>query len=111
MVGLALGLVILAISFSVLESLWPAVRKRVWRSAMRLLPGEDVVERLLGAIPLVALGIDAGVVARNVPGLALYAIALHANVRWTFGPLRYVIASPTVHRWHHTSEDAGLDKN
>src|SRR5262249_31012579 len=24
---------------------------------------------------------------------------------------RYVIASPTFHRWHHTSEAHGLDKN
>ena len=43
--------------------------------------------------------------------MALYAIGLHANVGWTFGPLRYVIASPVFHRWHHTSEDEGLDTN
>ena len=50
-------------------------------------------------------------VATYVPFLGLYGILLHANVTWTFGPLRYVIASPAFHRWHHTSEEAGLDKN
>jgi sterol desaturase/sphingolipid hydroxylase (fatty acid hydroxylase superfamily) len=82
-----------------------------WLSATRLHPVNEILARALQAIPLIALGFDTRVVAAFVPFIGLYAIALHANVRWTFGPLRYVIASPTFHRWHHTSEDAGLDKN
>jgi sterol desaturase/sphingolipid hydroxylase (fatty acid hydroxylase superfamily) len=27
------------------------------------------------------------------------------------GPLRFVLASPAFHRWHHTSDEQGLDKN
>jgi sterol desaturase/sphingolipid hydroxylase (fatty acid hydroxylase superfamily) len=50
-------------------------------------------------------------VAAYVPFLTFYAIMLHANVSWTFGPLRNVFASPTFHRWHHTSEDLALNKN
>ena len=41
----------------------------------------------------------------------LYAIALHANLKWTYGPLRYVVASPAFHRWHHTCAEEGRDKN
>ena len=36
---------------------------------------------------------------------------VHANLNWTFGPLRYVFASPVFHRWHHTTEAEGIDKN
>jgi sterol desaturase/sphingolipid hydroxylase (fatty acid hydroxylase superfamily) len=36
---------------------------------------------------------------------------LHANVGWSFGPLRGVIVSPTYHRWHHSAEPEALDKN
>jgi sterol desaturase/sphingolipid hydroxylase (fatty acid hydroxylase superfamily) len=36
---------------------------------------------------------------------------VHANVSWGFGPLGRLVASPKFHRWHHTSEDEGLDKN
>jgi sterol desaturase/sphingolipid hydroxylase (fatty acid hydroxylase superfamily) len=50
-------------------------------------------------------------VAAFVPVLTLYALFLHADVDWSFGPLRYVIASPVFHRWHHTSEEEGLDRN
>ena len=41
----------------------------------------------------------------------VYSAMVHANLNWTFGPLRYVLASPVFHRWHHTSEEEGLDKN
>ena len=35
----------------------------------------------------------------------------HAIVSWGFGPLGWLIGSPKFHRWHHTSEEEGLDKN
>jgi len=82
-----------------------------WLSATRLHPVNDIIQRSLQALPALALGFDTAIVAAYVPVLSLYAIALHANVDWTFGPLRYVIASPTFHRWHHTSQAEGLDKN
>ena len=46
-----------------------------------------------------------------VPVLAFYSLLLHARVPWRFGPLRFVIASPAFHRWHHTSQAEGRDKN
>jgi sterol desaturase/sphingolipid hydroxylase (fatty acid hydroxylase superfamily) len=38
-------------------------------------------------------------------------ILLHANLPWTFGPLRNALASPAFHRWHHTWEAEGMDRN
>lgn len=40
-----------------------------------------------------------------------YSYMVHANLNWTFGPFRYVFASPVFHRWHHTTQKEGLDKN
>jgi sterol desaturase/sphingolipid hydroxylase (fatty acid hydroxylase superfamily) len=82
-----------------------------WLSSVRLHPVNDVVTRIAQVLPLYWLGFSGGVLAAFVPFLTLYALLLHANVRWTYGPLRYVIASPAFHRWHHTSEEEGLDKN
>ena len=31
---------------------------------------------------------------------------VHANLNWTFGPLRYVFVSPVFHRWHHARDRA-----
>ncbi|HZZ77498.1 MAG TPA: sterol desaturase family protein [Gemmataceae bacterium] len=41
----------------------------------------------------------------------IWSSLVHANLNWSFGPLRYLIASPVFHRWHHTLETEGLDKN
>jgi sterol desaturase/sphingolipid hydroxylase (fatty acid hydroxylase superfamily) len=40
-----------------------------------------------------------------------YSYMVHANLNWTFGPFKYVFASPVFHRWHHTTQREGLDKN
>lgn len=40
-----------------------------------------------------------------------YSAMVHANLNWTFGPFKYLFASPVFHRWHHTTQAEGLDKN
>ncbi len=82
-----------------------------WLSAVRLHPVNDVLTRLAQALPLLLLGLPATALTVYAPLLAFYAIVLHANVPWTFGPLRYVIASPAFHRWHHSAEEEGRDRN
>ncbi len=82
-----------------------------WLAATRVHPVNDLVAKLVLTVPLLVLGFDPKVFASVAPFLTLYALLLHADVPWSFGPLRYVLASPRFHRWHHTSESAGLDKN
>lgn len=82
-----------------------------WLAAARVHPLNEAISRVLQLLPLFLVGFDPRVVAGAVPVLTFYALFLHANVDWDFGPLRCVIATPRFHRWHHTSEDEGLDKN
>ena len=82
-----------------------------WMSAVRVHPVNDVITRVFGSVPFVLLGFSPIVVAAYVPFLTLHAIMLHANVNWTFGPLRHAISSPVFHRWHHSADVEGLDKN
>ncbi len=82
-----------------------------WLSSVRVHPVNEIGTRIVQAVPLVLVGFNAKVIAAYVPLLTVYAIFLHANVPWSYGPLRYVIASPVFHRWHHTSEEEGLDRN
>ena len=53
-----------------------------------------------------ALGIPVDVLAWASPLFMLHGLLLHTQV-----PLRYVIASPTFHRWHHSNEPEAIDKN
>jgi sterol desaturase/sphingolipid hydroxylase (fatty acid hydroxylase superfamily) len=82
-----------------------------WLSAVRLHPVNDWLSRWIQASALIVLGFSPIGVAAYVPFLTFYAIAIHANVSWGFGRLGWLIASPKFHRWHHTSESEGLDKN
>jgi sterol desaturase/sphingolipid hydroxylase (fatty acid hydroxylase superfamily) len=82
-----------------------------WLAAARVHPLNEIIGRTIQIVPLYLLGFRGDALAALVPLLTFYAIFLHANLRWDFGPLRYVIASPVFHRWHHTSQEEGLDKN
>jgi sterol desaturase/sphingolipid hydroxylase (fatty acid hydroxylase superfamily) len=63
----------------------------------------DVILLLAGISPnaLVMLG----------PFTIAHSAFVHANLNWSLGPLRYVIAGPIFHRWHHTSAEQGGEKN
>jgi sterol desaturase/sphingolipid hydroxylase (fatty acid hydroxylase superfamily) len=82
-----------------------------WLSSVRLHPVNDAISRVAQVLPLYWLGFSGAALAAFVPFLTFYALLLHANVSWSYGPLRYVVASPAFHRWHHTTEKEGLDKN
>lgn len=82
-----------------------------WLSALRAHPLNEVISRLVLTLPLLALGFAPAAAASIAPIFALFAILLHANLDWDWGPLRAVVASPRFHRWHHTCEDEGRDKN
>lgn len=82
-----------------------------WLSASRLHPVNEMGSRVLQAVPFALLGFSPTVLAAYAPLLTFYAIFVHANVSWDFGPLRYLIATPIFHRWHHTCEDEAMDKN
>jgi sterol desaturase/sphingolipid hydroxylase (fatty acid hydroxylase superfamily) len=82
-----------------------------WLSSVRVHPLNDLVMRLCRVTPLLALGFPLPAVALLVSLLSLASLVVHANVRWRLGPLRYVLVTPTYHRWHHTCEDEAVDKN
>jgi sterol desaturase/sphingolipid hydroxylase (fatty acid hydroxylase superfamily) len=82
-----------------------------WLAATRVHPLNDVLMTVVQVVPLYFLGFRGETLAALVPLLGFYVLFLHANLRWDFGPLRYVVASPAFHRWHHTSEAEGLQRN
>ncbi|MGY2051670.1 sterol desaturase family protein [Methylobacterium sp. JK268] len=82
-----------------------------WISSARFHPVDAIFHGTLAdAVPLL-LGISPEVLLALMPfNVALGGLA-HANVDWTFGPLRYVLVSPVFHRWHHTGPDEGGSSN
>ena len=43
--------------------------------------------------------------------ITVQAIFIHANVRMNFGPVRWLIATPQFHHWHHAHEPRAYNTN
>jgi sterol desaturase/sphingolipid hydroxylase (fatty acid hydroxylase superfamily) len=82
-----------------------------WLGSLRVHPVNDLVNKLAQATPVLLIGFNPYVTLSTAPVLTFYAIFIHANVNWDFGPLRSVIATPVFHRWHHSREREAWDKN
>jgi len=82
-----------------------------WLASVRVHPVNDLLARMAQAVPLLLLGFDPAVFLLVAPLTTLYALLLHADVDWTYGPLRYAIASPVFHRWHHAADLEARDAN
>jgi sterol desaturase/sphingolipid hydroxylase (fatty acid hydroxylase superfamily) len=82
-----------------------------WTTQYRFHPVNLMLQSGFVGVIMVSLGISPVVMAFFVPFDVLSAALVHANVNWTFGPLRYIIATPVFHRWHHGPADDGGSSN
>lgn len=82
-----------------------------WMSTARFHPINHLFAFTLADVAVLLLGFSPAALFLLVPFNLIYSSMTHANLNWTFGPLRYMFASPVFHRWHHTTEKAGLNKN
>jgi sterol desaturase/sphingolipid hydroxylase (fatty acid hydroxylase superfamily) len=82
-----------------------------WMSTARFHPVNFLLGSTLADVAVLLLGFSWQTLAVLAPFNVVYSAMVHANLNWTFGPLRYVFASPVFHRWHHTTQEEGLDKN
>jgi sterol desaturase/sphingolipid hydroxylase (fatty acid hydroxylase superfamily) len=78
-----------------------SIEEMDWLAAGRLHPLDSIFTRSVTVLPLYLLGFSRTTFGAYL-GLALVqAIFIHANVRFRFGPLRWITATPEFHHWHH----------
>jgi sterol desaturase/sphingolipid hydroxylase (fatty acid hydroxylase superfamily) len=82
-----------------------------WMTTERIHPIDGLWVKLFYGVPPILLGFDMSGFFLGATFLTFYAVLTHANVPWGFGPLKYVVVTPLSHRWHHTSQEEGLDRN
>ncbi|MDK3159289.1 sterol desaturase family protein [Kamptonema cortianum] len=82
-----------------------------WLSAARLHPLDQTFTRICGFIPLYILGFTKEILGLYIIVVTFNAIFIHANVRFKFGPLKWIIATPEFHRWHHVNDPTVYTKN
>lgn len=82
-----------------------------WLAGSRLHLVDVAVTRGLTYVPIYVLGFADGPLFAYLVVVSAQATFIHANVWWTFGPLRYLVATPQFHHWHHAAEREAVDKN
>ncbi len=85
--------------------------KMDWLASSRLHIVDVIITRAFSYVPIVCLGFSEAAVQIYLPIVAVLALFVHSNVRFHFGPLRYILTTPIVHHWHHSSDPRALDKN
>lgn len=82
-----------------------------WLSTYRFHPVNTWLVFSLTDVLMLSLGFSPAAIGEMAAFNTLYSAMVHANVNWTFGPFKYIFASPVFHRWHHTLQAEGRDKN
>jgi sterol desaturase/sphingolipid hydroxylase (fatty acid hydroxylase superfamily) len=82
-----------------------------WISAARFHPINLILGTVMVDVVLLLAGIAPAVLGIVTPFNVLMSAFVHANLNWTLGPCKYVLASPVFHRWHHTAAERGGSKN
>ena len=78
-----------------------------WVAASRLHPFDQTFIRVCGILPVYLLGFTKETFGALIALEGLLAIFIHANVRWRFGWLEWLVATPAFHHWHHANESPG----
>jgi sterol desaturase/sphingolipid hydroxylase (fatty acid hydroxylase superfamily) len=82
-----------------------------WTTTFRVHPVNYLALSLLLALCARLLGFSALTLLLAAPIFFFSGALTHANLNWSFGPLRFALASPIFHRWHHAAEAHCRDKN
>jgi len=97
--------------------LWPfhavhhSARNVDWSTTFRVHPVNYLGYSASVAVLIQLMGFSPVVFVIIAPlNLAIGAM-VHANLNWSFGPFKYVLASPVFHRWHRCRDPAARDMN
>jgi sterol desaturase/sphingolipid hydroxylase (fatty acid hydroxylase superfamily) len=82
-----------------------------WISAARFHPINLFLGTVFADVVLLVAGISPNIFVVLGPLTVAHSAFVHANLDWSLGPFKYVIAGPVFHRWHHTAADRGGEKN
>ncbi|HWE44597.1 MAG TPA: sterol desaturase family protein [Caulobacteraceae bacterium] len=82
-----------------------------WTTTFRVHPGQFLVYSMGVAMLVAVMGFSPLTFVIVPPVNFFIGCFVHSNLNWSLGPLRYVIATPVFHRWHHSNDPALRDMN
>ena len=98
--------------------MWPyhsihhSAEEITWLTSLRLHPTDVLAALVFDTVVLYFVGFNGPGIAAAAIVMRFYNYFTHLNLNIRFGaPLRYILASPHYHRWHHANQKKAYDKN
>ncbi len=88
-----------------------SINEMDWLAAHRVHPLDQILTKGASLIPCFALGFDTAAIGIWAAMYHWQSLLIHSNTRIKFGPLRWILASPEFHHWHHGNHDKSVNKN
>lgn len=82
-----------------------------WLASHRIHPVDQVLTKGASLVPVFALGFSDAAVAIYSALYFWQTLLEHSNINVNLGPLRYILALPQFHHWHHADHPEAHDKN
>lgn len=72
---------------------------------------DQIVTKGASLVPCFALGFSEWALLVHFALYQWHSLMLHANISVNFGPLKWLVASPEFHHWHHSNRRHAHNKN
>ena len=82
-----------------------------WLANVRLHPVDKLLGDCFQFIPIFSFGFGSGPLLAYTIFLGFQGFLNHSNINLNYGPLRWIIASPQFHHWHHSIDPKLYNKN
>lgn len=82
-----------------------------WLAAYRVHPVDQILVKGASLVPMFVLGFSDMAIGIAAVIYQWQALIIHSNVRVGLGPLKWLIATPEFHHWHHANQIEAHDKN
>ena len=94
-----------------LHAIHHSIEEMDWLAAHRVHPIDQIMTRGISLIIPYTFGFSTAAIAIFFLIFGWHSYLKHSNVNIRFGPLKWLLASPTYHHWHHANEAHAFDRN
>jgi len=94
-----------------LHAIHHSIEELDWLAGARVHPIDQIVTKGVSLVPVFVLGFSDPVVVAYTMLYFWQSVLVHSNVQISFGPLKWILASPEFHHWHHSKDHKARDRN
>ncbi len=88
-----------------------SAQKMDWIAGSRMHLCETLLLRAFTTMPMYLMGFAESALYAYIFFVYLLSVFVHSNVRFRFGFLQYIMATPRFHHWHHGVEKEAINVN